>query len=285
MLLRNVRAFAIAVGVSMTCLGPLPAIAQLAVDPAYVAQMEKLLRGVNGYVGPLTLSRVPLTVTPAPVRYEGTSTTYASTFSTPVRLEGSVQRQGANLVFKHALFDERVSATLAAVVVRIVADAAGQVSNRELSFPAYARAPQDGQTRAMTAMFGRMMDAQVADSTRPHEAVLDALWQSKDDIAKTMIAGLPPGPTIAINTIEEKVAGLTTHQGRRVVVLLANGMMELRVTGATLTMVLKGYRLIDIETGLEVESMQGLTSNNVVGGQAQPTSAIVTVTTRTIRPA
>jgi hypothetical protein len=31
--------------------------------------------------------------------------------------------------------------------------------------------------------------------------------------------------------------------------------------------------------------MQGLTSNNVVGGQAQPTSAIVTVTTRTIRPA
>ena len=282
MSLRQFRTFAFALSVSMTFLAPF-AHAQLAVDPEYTAQMTRLTIGANGYGGPLTLSRQPITVTPAPVAYEGTSTTFSSTFSSAVKLAGSVKQDGANLVHEQSLTDARVSPTLAAVTVRIVANAQGQESKHDLTYPAYERAPADGQTAAMKTMFGRMADGLIADSTRPHTATGGEPWQTQADITKTMLAALPPGLTVTKNTVVEKLEGTTRVEGRRAVLLTTDGTMELTATGATLTMVLKGYRLVDTETGLELESLQGLTSTNVVGGRPQPPSSTVTYTVRTIR--
>ncbi len=282
MSLRQLRAFLLALGASMTFLAPF-AHAQIATDPEYTAQMTRLTIGANGYGGPLTLSRQPITVAPAPVAYEGTSTTYSSTFSSAVKLTGSVKQDGANLVHEQSLIDARVSPTQPAVTVRIVANAQGQESNRDLTYPAYERAPADGQTAAMKTMFGRMADGLIADSTRPHTATGGEPWQTQADITKTMLASLPPGLSVTKNTVVEKLEGTTRVEGRRAVLLTTDGTMELAATGATLTMTLKGYRLVDTETGLELESLQGLTSTNVVGGRAQPPASTVTYTVRSIR--
>ena len=282
MSLRQLRAFLLALGASMTFLAPF-AHAQIATDPEYTAQMTRLTIGANGYGGPLTLSRQPITVAPAPVAYEGTSTPYSSTFSSAVKLTGSVKQDGANLVHEQSLIDARVSPTQPAVTVRIVANAQGQESNRDLTYPAYERAPADGQTAAMKTMFGRMADGLIADSTRPHTATGGEPWQTQADITKTMLASLPPGLSVTKNTVVEKFEGTTRVEGRRAVLLTTDGTMELAATGATLTMTLKGYRLVDTETGLELESLQGLTSTNVVGGRAQPPASTVTYTVRSIR--
>jgi len=283
MSLRTLRASLVAVGVSMTFLAPVLSQAQLAQDPDFLTQMGRLERGANGFTGPLTLSRDTIPVVPMPVAYEGASTTYASTFSTTVQLRGSVRREGANLVHEQSVIDERVSPTVPAVTVRIVANAQGQESKHDFVFPAYDRAPQDGQTRAMMSMFGRMADGFIADSTRPHTYTLGQPWQTQADITKMVMTSLPPGLEVKSNTVAEKIEGLTRHEGRRAVLLTNSGTMELVAAGATLAMTLRGYRIVDLETGLELEALQGLTSANVVGGRAQPASSTVTHTVRTIR--
>ena len=74
-----------------------------------------------------------------------------------------------------------------------------------------------------------------------------------------------------------------TMRGVAVVVASA-GTTMLRIGTDSVVLTLRGYRLIDIASGIEVESLVGSTTNAVVGGKPQPSSTVVTALTRTIRP-